>query len=1537
MPAGDTYRYNVVIGVEVATGGVSRGTRDIEQHLSRWEKKVAESVARIQKMLDAVGPATKKAMDAAEKAAQPRANSRRQSPEVDRINRETARRAQQTQKLIEMATKQRIDAELREERRKEREWKKIMDSEVRAVKAMGNEVVRTSQQAAKGSTDAFKGGFLGGLVGSMVVAMTSLIMSIPSKIGEMWDEVTKISAERANALLGLESIAKFKGVDEKAARESVQNLRLVKAGIVDVSEATTGMKNLLATGFSLDKATVLMERFSDSAAFGKQAALEYGRAIAGATEGIKNQNSALVDNAGVTKNISVILKERGFEMEDLYDKTKRQAALEALYTGLLKETAAQVGDADKLTKTYTGSVAALEQAQKNLNAAVGDIITQNPKVVEANKILTEQIDGYTKSVKNADSETARFVKNAVEKYALLKAASLGYIVYVIKAIESAGRAIGVAAAATAGAITAFWEIPLVGLINMIKNARAEVVDFINWTIQKARQYPILFPGLSSLEELPTPDRNQVQPELTNRLFELMRQNQTGFMNSMNQTADVLKELNQTLQRMKFAGTAGLSVYDPMSENPVLGGPLATRRPPPTKSGDEDTGLGGDGKKKAGRLKKEDFTPSPDAMALIDAAAKLGIRPLDLATIIAYETRGTFSPTVRGGEGNRYKGLIQFGPEEWKKFVEPLGAAGRTFQGQLPAVVEFLQSRFGQVGRTTSGASLMDLYRTVIGGNPNVPLSARDQNGSILQHLQRMTGTAKQQALTRLFGGSEANIRELTGGADFGDIMDEERRLRIKQLIDNAMQKFREATPVQTTEPRISTEVQRRLGPSEQYTKQLREQLGLTTSQANEMDRMTALAARSLQMEEEITTYVEERFIARREEALDLERDYQLMLRRNAEEERALIVARERNQLTAEILELEDRIATIGENSALRYQRAWTEATLQVKEAVIEANESIIRSNVVLDQQNTFHVEVMKARVLEHLAAQRDISTQTADSIIEVYEAAAKGISDFLDSIGIGKIPGIGSFLKAGSRSLLTNFTRSVLDQVAPGVADFFEKSENPMLHETKQHTKLLQQIVINTGKLAGPGTPVVNGIPGLPGITFPSLGTFGGQGGGWGNVFSSRTPGGTPTFSGQPITQPRGGVGTNFGIPNIFEGTAFGDLINQRQITSISSGAAAGIGSGAAAAGGSRVPGQGFWNQVKGIFGKGGIFGKQGFGWNAGTISGIGAIAGVAGGLIGGPIGGVLSGAASGIGAASALSTILGISSIGGPVGLAIGAAIGAIVGIGSWLFGRNKQRRADERTRNKAMLDSLQALEKIERDVNADRIDGEQAISQADDIRRQYVEAMSQLKDKKTRNIALRDVSRLDAVIARIKTAATNQQSRRDRLELFAPTFSHGGVVDTSIARNPLGSISGFGGPREDRVHAMLSNSEYVLDAVTTRNIGVNNLDWMRKHRGRNIGPAIKMIRRMGTPRALADGGFPDGLAPVGTVGSPMATQGMGGTKLHVTNNIYQSPEGTRVETEAWLETPEGRQKVVDVVEENIIRQGPSGQIPRAIREVNR
>jgi hypothetical protein len=64
---------------------------------------------------------------------------------------------------------------------------------------------------------------------------------------------------------------------------------------------------------------------------------------------------------------------------------------------------------------------------------------------------------------------------------------------------------------------------------------------------------------------------------------------------------------------------------------------------------------------------QSFQPSSRARALMAAAQKLGVSPLDLATIISYETSGTFNPNIWGGKDGNHLGLIQIGGPERQKY------------------------------------------------------------------------------------------------------------------------------------------------------------------------------------------------------------------------------------------------------------------------------------------------------------------------------------------------------------------------------------------------------------------------------------------------------------------------------------------------------------------------------------------------------------------------------------------------------------------------------------------------------------------------------------------------------------------------------------------------------------------------------------------------------------------------------------------------------------------------------------------------------
>jgi tape measure domain-containing protein len=143
--------------------------------------------------------------------------------------------------------------------------------------------------------------------------------------------------------------------------------------------------------------------------------------------------------------------------------------------------------------------------------------------------------------------------------------------------------------------------------------------------------------------------------------------------------------------------------------------------------------------------------SSQAKALVAAAAKLGVSPLDLATIIGFETGGTYSPSKMGGAGGNYMGLIQFGPNERRQY----GAhSGQSFEEQVQGpVVRYFQDRFKGVGMSTQGADLLTLYRTVLGGNPKASLTGRDAFGTSPQSGVAAMAPHRAEARRRFFSGA----------------------------------------------------------------------------------------------------------------------------------------------------------------------------------------------------------------------------------------------------------------------------------------------------------------------------------------------------------------------------------------------------------------------------------------------------------------------------------------------------------------------------------------------------------------------------------------------------------------------------------------------------------------------------------------------------------------------------------------------------------------------------------------------------------------
>jgi hypothetical protein len=113
----------------------------------------------------------------------------------------------------------------------------------------------------------------------------------------------------------------------------------------------------------------------------------------------------------------------------------------------------------------------------------------------------------------------------------------------------------------------------------------------------------------------------------------------------------------------------------------------------------------------------------DRQAVFNSAKRLGLNPYEFGALIHQESG--FRPNVFGGAGGNYYGLIQFGGPERNKYLDKNKIGKYTIAEQLPAVEQFLTDRGFKPGQM----GIDRAYATILGGNPNVSLTAKDSFGT----------------------------------------------------------------------------------------------------------------------------------------------------------------------------------------------------------------------------------------------------------------------------------------------------------------------------------------------------------------------------------------------------------------------------------------------------------------------------------------------------------------------------------------------------------------------------------------------------------------------------------------------------------------------------------------------------------------------------------------------------------------------------------------------------------------------------------------
>lgn len=207
--------------------------------------------------------------------------------------------------------------------------------------------------------------------GFAAVKTTAAVAAI-HQVTKAVQRLTDAYSKTQSAQVGLESILQAQNKDVNQAKKFLESY--TKDGLIPMQDAYTAYKSLASAGYDNKQTESILQNLKDAAAFGRQGSLSMGDAVKSAAEGIKNENSVLVDNAGVTKNLSIMWDEYaasiGKTTANLTEEEKRLATV----NGLMRETAFQTGDAAKYTNTLAGAKAALNAQTKMLSSALGSVL-----------------------------------------------------------------------------------------------------------------------------------------------------------------------------------------------------------------------------------------------------------------------------------------------------------------------------------------------------------------------------------------------------------------------------------------------------------------------------------------------------------------------------------------------------------------------------------------------------------------------------------------------------------------------------------------------------------------------------------------------------------------------------------------------------------------------------------------------------------------------------------------------------------------------------------------------------------------------------------------------------------------------------------------------------------------------------------------------------------------------------------------------------------------------------------------------------------
>ncbi|MFD3260835.1 hypothetical protein ACE3MQ_19765 [Paenibacillus lentus] len=212
----------------------------------------------------------------------------------------------------------------------------------------------------------------------------------------------KAHNDYASVMKGFANQIKSTGEDVGQALDVMKELS--NDGLISEADTAASIKNLVNYGFTVSKAAAAVRALKDTAVDNRQAHYSLGEAVKVTTEGIRMENSVLSDAAGVQKNIAKMNEDYAKSIGKKTDELTKAEKAEAIYQGIMEESAANMGRAAEYADELGGKQAMLDASTQKLSQAYGGALA--PVMAQIVGVIQPVVDFLTEMLTKYPALTA---------------------------------------------------------------------------------------------------------------------------------------------------------------------------------------------------------------------------------------------------------------------------------------------------------------------------------------------------------------------------------------------------------------------------------------------------------------------------------------------------------------------------------------------------------------------------------------------------------------------------------------------------------------------------------------------------------------------------------------------------------------------------------------------------------------------------------------------------------------------------------------------------------------------------------------------------------------------------------------------------------------------------------------------------------------------------------------------------------------------------------------------------------------------------